>query len=354
MMDKTRRTCLLAILVAGFSQTAARTDAADPKEPVVQSVEESVLYPPVPEKISSFAAAVDGNYLYVYGGHIGEAHAHSRDNLTGAFRRLDLRGTEGGSRTWEELAAGPGLQGLPAVALEGVVYRIGGLDARNGAGEDADMHSISDVVAYDTKSGKWSPILSLPAGRSSHDAVVADGKIYVVGGWRLNGKDVDAVWHSHSLVFDPHAEKGEWKELPEQPFQRRALAAAAARGRIYAIGGMTPDGEMSSEVDVFDTATNTWSHGPSLPGRGFGVAAWGMGDEIYSCGLDGKLYRLSNDGEAWEPIVKLKTARFFHRLMPKGKDALLVIAGASMRQGHLRDIEVLALPAAKAVVGAGN
>ena len=79
--------------------------------------------PALPEPVSSFGAAVAGDWLYVYGGHTGTEHEHSAANLSQHFRRLRL---DGGTQ-WEELPMQTPLQGLALVAHGGKVYRVGGL-----------------------------------------------------------------------------------------------------------------------------------------------------------------------------------------------------------------------------------
>ncbi len=68
--------------------------------------------PALPAAISSFGAAVTDGYVYVYGGHIGTAHDHSRENLSQKFVRMRLDGTG----VWEELPFQTPLQGLAVVA----------------------------------------------------------------------------------------------------------------------------------------------------------------------------------------------------------------------------------------------
>ena len=151
----------------------------------------------LPEGLASFGAAMDDGYLYVYGGHIGRAHTHSKENISHHFRRIRLRdGSE-----WEPLPMQTGLQGLPLVAHGGYLYRVGGLKALNAQGEPDDLHSVDEFCRFDPKTNSWTSLPPLPAPRSSHDAVVMDGKIYVAGGWNLSGDD-DGEWHTTALVYD--------------------------------------------------------------------------------------------------------------------------------------------------------
>src|SRR5262245_41756178 len=80
--------------------------------------------------VASFGAASADGWIWVYGGHTGKAHTHTRENLTGAFCRVRLEP----AFAREELTAGPALQGLALVACEGLLCRIGGMQARNAPG----------------------------------------------------------------------------------------------------------------------------------------------------------------------------------------------------------------------------
>ncbi|HEY5311950.1 MAG TPA: hypothetical protein VIK18_05500, partial [Pirellulales bacterium] len=122
----------------------------------------------LPVGIASFGAAIDGDWLYVYGGHTGETHSYSTEEVTDAFRRVNLR--QGGP--WEELPSGPPLQGLMLVEHDGLLYRVGGMTARNAPNAADDLHSLADVARFDPRSRQWTALAPLPEGRSSHGAVV--------------------------------------------------------------------------------------------------------------------------------------------------------------------------------------
>lgn len=319
---------LLGSLLCGWLWTAPPSQAAELAE--------------LPAAVASFGATVSGGRLYVYGGHVGKTHQHSIDNLDHHFHRLDL--TRQGA-AWEDLGSVPGLQGLPMVAVHGLVCRVGGLMARNQQGDDEDLLSIADVTCFEPTAGTWMDLPPLSQPRSSHDAVVVGDKIVVVGGWQLRGAGTEPLWHSTAEVLDLGAESPAWQTFP-QPFQRRALAVAAAEGKVYALGGLGDDGT-SRRVDIFDPATGHWSPGPELPemsGRlkGFGVSAFGVGDRIYLSGADGVVHALSPGESAWSKnLAKLRQPRFFHRLL-RHRESLLFLGGASDK-GHLDSIETLDL-----------
>lgn len=238
------------------------------------------------------------------------------------------------------------LQGLALVSSGDNLYRVGGMQALNSRQEEDDLHSVKGFSRFDPATGHWTALTPLPATRSSHDAAALDGKIYVVGGWTLSG-DRSGDWQTAALVYDTaDGASGRWEELPLPPFQRRALALAAWQDRIWVLGGMDEFGDIQRTVYSFDPSSNTWQEGPAMPGedmQGFGISAWGLDSGLYVSGMDGMLYRLADPTGKWEIVAELETPRFFHRIMPNGQGGLLAVAGASLMDGHLKNIERISI-----------
>jgi hypothetical protein len=319
-------------LLAAAALCAAISAPGPAQTPIVQP-------PLLPEAIASFGAARAGDWLYVYGGHTGEAHAHSARNVTGAFRRLPLRGGDGwGGEGWQDLPSGPALQGTALVAHRGALYRVGGMTAHNEPGAEEDLHSLASVQRFDPAAGTWEDVTPLPEPRSSHDACVLGDKLYVVGGWALSGAG-EGEWHDTAWVADLNASPLVWEALPRPPFHRRALAVAPAGSRIAVIGGMCEDDGMTPATAFYDLASASWSKGPDLPGSGFGMAAIAVEGRLFASGMDGQLLELAADGSAWQVVTTLAFPRFFHRLLP-GADGELVALGGAGRGGHMRTVEL--------------
>jgi outer membrane protein assembly factor BamB len=299
--------------------------------------------PKLPAAITSFGAAVLDDWLYVYGGHIGKAHAHSRDNLADGFWRLNLKQPE----AWENLPMREKLQGFTMLAWRDSLIRIGGLSMRNAAGEAADMHSTAVVERFDPARNEWSALTPLPEPRSSFDAAIIGDRLYVIGGWALSGSDKTGQWGPKNYVADLTKQPLTWEPLPDAPCQHRALAVAAADGKIVAIGGLDSAGESQRSVHVFDPAAGTWKKGPELPGddglKGFGVSAFGVGDRIWASAADGRVHSLKPGEAAWRDAhFTLATPRFFHRILPTARGTLLFIGGAG-KGGHFDTIEQVEL-----------
>jgi N-acetylneuraminic acid mutarotase len=293
--------------------------------------------PPLPEPLASFGAAVADGYLYVYSGHIGGEHEHSKDNLSQHFLRVALDGGE-----WEELPMQTPLQGLPLAAHDGKLYRVGGLNARNTDVEKEDLHSVAEFACFDPATNEWTALAPLPEPRSSHDAVVIGDVMYVAGGWTLSGSS-KGKWIDTAWAYDLSQRDGQWQAIPSPGFRRRALALAEWQGKLVALGGMTEDHDISRSVDVLDLERGEWSKLAELPGEGmdgFGLSAWNLDGKLYASGTQESMYRLSDDGKKWEAVLKLTPPRFFHRLVP-GDDGTVLIVGGASEEGHLATIEKL-------------
>ncbi|HEV7280452.1 MAG TPA: hypothetical protein VGN57_09600 [Pirellulaceae bacterium] len=305
----------------------------------------AVKLPDLPEAVTSFGAATAGDYVYVYGGNRAASHTYFVEGQDNVLRRTKLSG--GGE--WEALAEGPRLQGLALVSHDGKLYRLGGFNAANAKGEEHQLHSQASVGMFDPAVGQWKELPPLPEPRSSFDAAVANGAIYVVGGWNMQHGE-ESAWHSTAWKLD--LTKGEnelkWEKIADAPFQRRALAVAAHDGKIYAIGGMTSESDIIPGVDVYDPATKEWKPGPALASdermAGFGSAAFEIGGKLYVTTADGTLQRLSDSGDAWEVVKQLDNARFFHRMVPYDDTRFIMIGGSNMEFGwKFEEVDVISV-----------
>ena len=324
-----------ASLTFDWPQASAseKKSAEDSKSAASQSA-----LPLLPEPLSSFGAAVEGGWLYVYGGHTGEEHKHSAANLSNYFRRIKIDG----GKEWEDLPTETPLQGLALVSHAEKVYRIGGLNARNATTkDDEDLHSTADFAQFDPATGQWKKLAPLPTPRSSHNAAVIGDRLYVIGGWQLKGKS-PSDWQQDLLMYDFTAPDTGWQAVSEALFKRRALAASHWNGQLAAIGGIDEKGDVSQRVDLFDPQSGQWSKGPELPGAGlagFGGSACNLDGTLYVSGLRGILYRLNDSGSAWEEAARQSKGRFFHQLLPAGNDGGLIAIGGASRKGHMADSE---------------
>lgn len=301
-----------------------------------------VTIPELPFGITSFGAARVGESIYVYGGHTGSAHSYWNTSQSNQLLRWDTTAVEG---RWEVVAEGQHrLQGLAMVPHGERLILVGGFFATNEEGESHQLFSQSQVVAFETNSRQWSPLPSLPQGRSSHDAIVLDDRLYVVGGWAMDGPD-STQWHDSAWVLNLQDTAAGWRELPAPGFQRRALALAAFDGKIFALGGMERQGGPTRRTSIYDPQSQAWTDGPELVGDqgmvGFGAAAWPLDGRLVVTAYDGSVQVLSVDQGSWEVVGQTEDARFFHRLLPYSPSHLVLVGGASMEVGKFQQPEIV-------------
>ena len=299
-------------------------------------------YAEFPVGMTSFGATVLNNHIYVIGGKSGKAHSYAKSYQNRNVYRLNLDASED---EWQVAGENLGLQGLAIVGFGDKVYRIGGLEARNKEGEDHDLHSIAEFTAFDTKSGAWEKLPALPEGRSSFDACIADGKVYVVGGWTMGGED-ETVWATDMLCFDLSQKDSEWQRIVT-PFETRALAVRAHKGKLVAVGGIQSEGGTTNKVHVFDLESKEWSEGPEVPVEGrmksFGCSAVSLGDHLLVSTYEGGIYDLKSDMSGWDKIHQLETGRFFHQMLPVNDSSFALVGGSHMQEGSRLEIEVYQL-----------
>jgi hypothetical protein len=315
-----------------FSATTATAAAAEGRQPVGIT---ATRFGTLPEATSSFGGVVSDGWLYVYGGHIAHTHSYSTDAVSGRFRRLKLAD----GKTWEELPGGPGLQGMNLATYQGKIYRIGGMEPRNKPGEKQAIFSVADCARFDPETKRWEALPPLPEPRSSHDVVVIGDKLIVVGGWNLKGP-AGEKWAETLEILDLSAKALEWKSA-RQPFQRRALMAAADSDRMYVVGGFDDRGRIVREVAIYDPKVDHWTKGPALPGgeiNGFAPAACVHDGVLYVSVADGSLYRLDAAGPRWEKLGA-STPRLAHRIGFWGQSIL--ISGGAAKGNNLDLIEAI-------------
>ena len=177
---------------------------------------------------------------------------------------------------------------LYGVALNGKMYVIGGWDDGKAAGLN---------YQYDPATDKWTERKGMP--RLAHHAAlaVANGKIYVIGGF-VPPKDTQiptgGAWEpiADTWEYDPAADS--WKSLAPVPTKRGAAVAVEVAGKIYVIGGATTVAGSKDPYftffgpslvvttnEVFDPATNKWeSRKPMSVAR----------NHAYAAAVNGKIY----------------------------------------------------------------
>jgi hypothetical protein len=181
--------------------------------------------PPMGRPRGAAAAAVIGHKLYVAD---GAPQTYGVSNPSGPYDSLEIYDFETGR--WTSGPDAPiAVHHVSATALNGRFYMAGGRTDPEASSEE--------FLRYDPAAESWQRLPNLPAGPySSVGIVTAAGRVVVLGGddelhWEEgSGSVTGSAWD-----FDPR--RSVWRRLPDLAVERHAFGAAAAGGRIYAIGG---------------------------------------------------------------------------------------------------------------------
>jgi N-acetylneuraminic acid mutarotase len=175
-----------------------------------------------------------------------------------------------GGASWRAHASSPFERTEVGAARVGrFVYVAGGFEKATGVTTRA-------VARYDLERDRWTLVKPLPQG-VNHPAVTAiGGKVYVSGGY-TSPREFDAV-SARLYAYDP--KRNSWKRLRDAPTARAAHTMQAVGGKLYAVGGVTLDGPLTT-LEVYDLRRKTWSRGPGMPTAREHLASAVAGGRVY-------------------------------------------------------------------------
>jgi N-acetylneuraminic acid mutarotase len=168
--------------------------------------------------------------------------------------------------------------------------------------------------------GSWSSKATLPVKLSEVTVAAAGGKVYVLGGTTPDGVD-----QRLNQEYDPAMDR--WRERAPLPRAINHAGATGLNGKIYVVGAFTQPGHGAAINSVFeyDPATDAWrTLAPLKSPRGsVGVTV-----------LDGKIHAIGGRGTdkvtvATHEVYDLATGKWSELApLPKARDHLAVVAAA--------------------------
>ncbi|MCH2146050.1 MAG: hypothetical protein MK082_13045 [Phycisphaerales bacterium] len=301
----------------------------------------------IPRPTTSFGSASSNGWIYVMGGYTGRPHDYHREGQSGDFYRINVHDLDHMEMLPNELR----VQSAPLEAWNGKIIRTGGMVALNAPGELARLQSLDSVAIFDPETGGWENLPAMPSGRSSHDTAVIGSHLHVIGGWTLDPDADGGSWHADALVLDLENPAAGWSSIP-MPFERRALATVAIGDHIAVIGGMASKGGPTSDVELYDLTTGSWSDGPSFPSEAFGVAGDRVDGRIVASSSDGLVYSWAPGEDDWVKVGTMTFPRFFHQMVGDHNGDVITIGGISrgMRPAHLERLHLGSVEPSDAMV----
>ena len=135
-----------------------------------------------------------------------------------------------------------------------------------GIGPKKTWNDISNqLFVLRFKTGKWTPGPPVPgvAGRLGAAAIGAKGKVYLFGGYDVDGQGAElTVGDVNAYLADEHR----WYRGADIPVPvDRAVIGVNHDRYIYLVGGRSKNGPVNN-VQVYDVEKNTWSQATPFPG----------------------------------------------------------------------------------------
>jgi N-acetylneuraminic acid mutarotase len=265
--------------------------------------------PSLPVPRTEVAGAAVRGEIYVVGGYLANGDSSSRVDVYSPTKRTWRRGPD----------LPVGVNHAMAAAYRGRLYVVGGFGA---AGTLRSTFVLSGQ--------RWRRLTPLPGPRAAAGIAVTSGRLYVVGGVSRPGTLARAAY-----AFD--LRRSRWTTLPG-PTPREHLAAAALRGRVYAVAGRL--GGIDTNQTVVESlvpGSRKWTAVTPLPEARGGTGATAAGGRLISVGGEApagtiaSVFAYAPSARRWERLEDLPTPR--HGLAVVGIGSRVYVIGGGPRPG---------------------
>lgn len=172
-----------------------------------------------------------------------------------------------------------------------------------------EIQQVGDPIAWDT-------VATVTTGREFFGAAAANGRIYAVGGRDSGGNTLASVEE-----YDPSTDS--WTNVAPLNTPRENFSATEVNNRVYAIGGRG-----LASVEKYNPETDSWTTVASLssPRERHGAAA--VNGRVYAIGGGAdpaSVEKYNPDTDSWTTVASLNTAREYPGAV--GVDGLLYAVG---------------------------
>ena len=219
---------------------------------------------PIPTPRATAASAVLDSDIYVIGGRKENTVLSSVEKYSTSEDK------------WLSIAPMPTARwSLMACSAGDKLYAFGGV---SGVGDK--RRALDIVEAYDPKSDSWQSAGKMPEARQGAAIAAVNGRIYVISGKiasYVEATSGDQITE-HVDSFDPKTTT--WTRVHDIPTGRVGAKAVVANGRVFVVGGIAKSGDFPAQIDVFDPGSNQWNAGPRLSTGRSGHLCALVGDAI--------------------------------------------------------------------------
>lgn len=213
-------------------------------------------------------------------------------------------------------AAGAAVERAWGEIEEGIsprLYVVGGLDS--------DYRPVATVERFDPRLKAWEGLPPLEVPRAGVCAVVAGGRLYVLGG------DAGGQALSDAHRFDPWTQR--WESLPAMLAPRIRAGAVAAGTYLFVMGGLDGSRALRS-FERYEPRNQRWQELPPMHRARYAPAAaasgrwiFAFGGELSETGCLGSMERYDRETGCWEvlPPIQASGCGAAVTLSPCGRNA---------------------------------
>ncbi len=202
---------------------------------------------------------------------------------------------------WRTAAPAPTKRTEVAVAtLNDKIYVVGGFE-KPSLGNVLNLAITPLVEEYDPATDRWTSKTSMPVGLHHVGIGVAEGRMYIIGGYRQAGL---SVWQPVATVYAYDPTTDTWAERAPMPTARGALSVTVHEGKVHAIGGYDRTSN-NAAVEVYDPVDNRWTSRTPLPTPRDHLATATVAGKVYAIGgrLNGDYHRNLSVTEVYDPAT---------------------------------------------------
>lgn len=177
------------------------------------------------------------------------------------------------------------------------------------ASEFEDVGSSGASGGPAVQPSRWNSMAPLPTARSRLAAAYGEGRIYTIGGYTPDG--VTGTVEEYEVALNS------WRALTSKPTPVHNVSAAFVGGKIFVPGGYSADGQVVADLEIYDPERDTWKRGEQMPRPLCAYAVASLGDTLYLFGgWDGSGYvatTLAYDtvADSWAEMTPMASARGF-------------------------------------------
>lgn len=186
---------------------------------------------------------------------------------------------------------------MPRTQVEATAVGIGPIVYTAEGSPPGNLHT---VLAFDTRTKRWSEPTHIPVGLDHGEAATYDGKLYLAGGYLDGEEPTTDFWQ-----YDPRTDR--WTQLPSMHQPPRAAGAVAVIGnRLYVAGGAPQTFNVSSfpvydTLEIYDFGTGKWSFGAPMQIGRHHISGAAVGGKFYVAGGRGDLDHSLTVFESYDP-----------------------------------------------------